>query len=387
MSAAEAAEALGVSRQTLYVYVGRKGIRSQAIEGTRQRKYWRADVERVGRGDRDAEPPAAGDFRQETAVTLITETDLFYRGRSAVELAENASFESVAALLWSVPEADVFGQRPPAQPPTYAAVYELMKAEEDVNRATALFPGLEEANPRAYDLSVTGMARTGADVLRWLAAITVSADAAPTGPIHEFLAERLGRGAVDADLIRRVLVLSADHGFEPGTVAVRGVASTGVSPWRSVMTGLSISFGRRGRLGSHDAVRRLLREIAESPDPAAPIIQRIKDGEDLPGFESEVYAHGDPRARALVAAAQRLLPDDPAFHRLQAALRAAREIRGLEPNFALLCLFVQGRIGLGPRSALFSLGRSAGWIAHSIEQYQAGEMRHRLEIYTGPLPG
>src|SRR5258705_9049132 len=43
LSAAEAAKALGVSVQTLYVYVSRKAIRSQPIAGSRQRRYWKTD--------------------------------------------------------------------------------------------------------------------------------------------------------------------------------------------------------------------------------------------------------------------------------------------------------------------------------------------------------
>jgi citrate synthase len=36
---------------------------------------------------------------------------------------------------------------------------------------------------------------------------------------------------------------------------------------------------------------------------------------------------------------------------------------------------------------LFHLGRAAGWIAHAIEQHQAGETEHLRSVYTGPLPG
>jgi citrate synthase len=386
LTASEAAEALGVSRQTLYVYVGRKGIRSQPVEGTRQRKYWRADIERVRNGDRAQATHLPGELKQETAITLITEQDLYYRGRSVLSLAETSSFESVAALLWGVDEGEVFTHRAPEKPATFASLDKLLDGQDDINRATAMFPTLEDANPRAFDLTRAGMARTGADVLRWLAALTVRSQDPPTEPIHLYLADKLGRDAGDADLIRRVLVLSADHGFEPGTVAVRGVASTGVTPWRSVMTGLSISGGRRGRMGSFDAIGRFLREIAASPDPIAPVVQRIKDGEDLPGFDSMIYTHGDPRGRALLSACARILGDDEDLRRLQKALDVARDIKDLEPNFALPCLFVMQRIGAGPRSALFYLGRAAGWIAHAIEQHEEGELPHRPEVYTGPLP-
>ena len=72
--------------------------------------------------------------------------------------------------------------------------------------------------------------------------------------------------------------------------------------------------------------------------------------------------------------------------RLKKALAVAREIRGLEPNNAMMCIFLIDRLGLGPNSSLFHLGRAAGWIGHAIEQHQAGEIRHLRGIYTGHLP-
>ncbi len=386
LTAAEAAEALGVSVQTLYVYVGRKGIRSQEVPGSRSRKYWKADIDRVRRGDRSRSTPSAGDFRPETGITLITESDVFYRGQSAIDLAETASFESVAALLWDADEHKAFSPENPQTPKLYARLDKILEDQDDVNRATALFPILEDWNAKAFDLTSEGMARTGADILRWLAALTVKSHEPTTEPLHLFLADRLGKGSIEAELIRRMLILSADHGFEPGTVAVRAVASTGITPWRSVIAGLSISFGRRGHLGGIEATRRLLQEIAIAKDPATPILQRIKDGEAVPGFNSLVYTHGDPRGHALIKAFTCLLTDDPSFVRLQKALLVARDIKDLEPNFALACLFILERVGAGPRSALFHIGRAAGWIAHAIEQSQAGEMLHQAEVYTGRLP-
>jgi citrate synthase len=391
LTAAEAAEALGVSVQTLYVYVGRKGIRSQVIPGSRRRRYWRADIERLRQKQKADAPPGA--LTEESELTFITDADLFYRGRSATRLAEHASFEEVAALLWNADEKQVFSPQPPSTSALFAPVDSLLKEQPDVDRATALFPLLEGADPRAYDLSPTGMARTGADVLRWLAALTVRAKAPSSEPIHQFIARHLDRPAEDAELIRRMLVLSADHGFEPGAFAVRAVASAGVTPWRAVITGLSVSIGRTSRLPGHDATHRFLREIAESQDPESPVVQRLRDGEPLPGFSppvylegDPVYRNGDPRARALLGYCDEILSDDDGYKRLKKALEMVREVTGLEPSNALACLFVFSRVGVNPRSTLFYLGRAAGWIAHAIEQHQAGEIEHRRGVYTGPLP-
>lgn len=393
LTAAEAAEALGVSLQTLYVYVGRKGIRSQAIPGTRQRRYWRMDVERLRQRGKEAVPAASGSIKEESDLTFITDADLFYRGRSAVQLSERASFEEVAALLWNADEKQVFSTQHPIVPPLFARLDKLLAAQSDVDRATALFPILESADPRSFDLSAAGMARTGADVLRWLAALTVRATEPSSEPIHIFLGRHLKRSADEIELIRRMLVLSADHGFEPGTFAVRAVASTGVTPWRAVITGLSVSIGRQSRLGGVDAIHRFLREVTESDNPERPVVQRLRDGEPLPGFDQPSYREGepiyrnsDPRAHALLKYCEEIYSKQEAFKRLKRAIMMVREVKKLEPSNALVCQFIFQEVGLNPRSTLFHLGRAAGWIAHAIEQHQAGETGHRRGLYTGPLP-
>ena len=92
------------------------------------------------------------------------------------------------------------------------------------------------------------------------------------------------------------------------------------------------------------------------------------------------------RARALLRSCNEILADDPSFQRLQRALVWVRETRNLEPNNALLCLFLLRRWGLEPHSSLFQVSRAAGWIAHAIEQHKAGEIQHRRGLYSGPLP-
>jgi citrate synthase len=265
----------------------------------------------------------------------------------------------------------------------------LLGNESELNRATALFTLLEQVNPKAYDLSPLGMARTGADILRCLAAITVHSAEPSAEPIPSFVARKLALSSALGDLVRRMLILSADHAFEPGTVAVRTVASTGVTPWRSLITGFSVTLGRPARLGSYDAIFRFVVELVSSKDPHAMIVGRIRDGEFVPGFDangSAVHPGGDPRARAAFNACRGAMAKDPAFDRLAQAVAIVKEARNLEPSFALMCVFVGWKIGLRSHDSLFHLGRAAGWVAHAIEQYQAGQTARQPELYQGPLP-
>jgi len=391
ITAEEAAEILGVRRSTIYAYVSRKGVRSQPVDGTRQHRYWRPDVEALRyRSARGGAHPG----RAETNITLVTENRIFYRGLDATELAETASFEDAAALLWQA-GGTIFSRPAPRPSALFAQLDQLLKAEAGVDRALAHFPFLEHANPGCYDLSRTGMAATGTDITRWLTAIILNTGAASDAPIHVQFQRSLGLAPELADLLRRLLVLAADHGINEETRAVRTVASTGVTPWRSVAAGLAIAVGRHSRFGQNDSLRRFVAEILATDNPEAVVVRAIKEREDIPGFDSLQHPQGDPRATALLAYGNRALHDNRSFARLRRAVDVALDVRGLRPNFALLSTFAEEVIGLQSRrdfvglsssEAPYLVGRSAGWVAHCIEATADRTPAPPRSHYRGRLP-
>ncbi|HNJ74914.1 MAG TPA: phosphatidate cytidylyltransferase [Pseudomonadales bacterium] len=110
VAAREAAEMLGISVPTLYAYVSRGLLRSEpGAEGARARRYRLEDIEALrARKEYRREPAraagAALDFGMpvlDSAITLIEDGRLFYRGCDVTALAQAHSFEEVAALLWT----------------------------------------------------------------------------------------------------------------------------------------------------------------------------------------------------------------------------------------------------------------------------------------------
>src|SRR5579884_1410404 len=110
LSAAEAARRFRVTRATLYAYVSRGYIRSEATDGaTRARRYSRDDVERLRRRAEERREPGTvathamewGMPVLESAITLIADGRLYYRGHDAVALAETRSVADVASLIWT----------------------------------------------------------------------------------------------------------------------------------------------------------------------------------------------------------------------------------------------------------------------------------------------
>lgn len=375
ISADEAATFLGVSRATIYAYVSRKGIRSHPVPGTRQHRYRRVDVEQIkARGRRPAGLPLGIDIP--SRITDVGDDELLYRGRSAIELSDHATLEQIAARLWDV-DGSIFDRPPPRSSALFPKLDELLTAEAGVDRALAHFPFLEQANPRAYDLSHQGMAATGVDIVRWLTAIILNKSSASDEPIHLQFERSLALAPEQTDLLRRVLILAADHGVNESTYAVRMVARSGVTPWRSVSVGLALAVGRQSKFGQNESLRRFIAEILSAPDPEAVVTRQLREGGDLPGFGSPIYPNGDPRAAALVDFCDRALADHPGYRKLRRAIELAYEFRALRPNFAFVSTFaeeltgLQSRrefVGLSSSEAPYLIGRSVGWVAHCIEQ-------------------
>lgn len=386
LSADQAARQLQVSVTTLYAYVSRKLLRSEQIEGSRKRRYWKADIDRLsGKLPAPQEQSARAELATESKITLLTERGLYFRGQDAIALSAHASIESVAALLWQVDEAALFDAPPPAAPQAWLQLNRLDDMTRS-ERAFALLPLLERSDPRSYDLSPAGFARTSADALRWYAALVGRAAAPDRQPLHRFLARALDAPAGFDDIIRRLLVLSADHEFDPVTYAVRAVANVGVTPYQAVTTGLIASSGQRFMAERFGAAMRLLLEVLAGADGSAPIIARLRNGEALPGFSGSVDLP-DPRTGAIMDALDALLDGDRSFQRLRQAERAAAQIAKKSMDFILSAMYVGHLLGMrGEELGISSVGRIVGWIAHAMEQFHGGELKRPSSKYTGLLP-
>src|SRR5258706_8763908 len=115
VTAKRRAAAVGIPPAPLYAYVSRGKLRSEPIPGhPRQRRYYREDLERLLERKEARRDPAKAAARGlhwggpvlESGITLIHNGRFFYRGHDAVKLAETASLEPVATLLWAAEETE-----------------------------------------------------------------------------------------------------------------------------------------------------------------------------------------------------------------------------------------------------------------------------------------
>src|SRR5829696_9131739 len=164
LSAGGAAEELGVSVATLYAYVSRGMVRSEAAEGKRRNRRYRAeDVRRLKerqqrRWDPDGVVEGAlhwGTPVLESGITLIDGGGLYYRGRDVVGLAEEKSIEEVAAWIWTGDEAMAPALFPPV--PSWPSrrirnVVDSVAGLTPVEIFQVMLPVAAAEDPAAYDL-------------------------------------------------------------------------------------------------------------------------------------------------------------------------------------------------------------------------------------------
>jgi citrate synthase len=186
LTAQEAAAELGISLATLYAYASRGMLRSEAVPGEpRARRYPREDVLRLKdkkelrrypeQAAEKAAPKALswGMPVLESALTLIRDGRLYYRGRDAVELARTATVEEVAALLWTGDPGEagrLFGDAPGVSGEPPRSAWHLLEGLTPIERCQVAIPLAGAADLSAWDLRPAAVAATGARILRLMAA-------------------------------------------------------------------------------------------------------------------------------------------------------------------------------------------------------------------------
>ncbi len=399
----EAARRLGVKPATLYAYVSRGLITRERSRAGRGSLFRAADVAALAvRGGRapaaaDPEPPAI-----RTGLTLIEGDRLYFRGRDVAELAQRRTYEWVAEWLWSgtepadVPEA--FGASFAAAPESVRAARTAAAALPDRARVTDRFraavTAVAVADPLGSDLRTPGVLTTARGLIPAMVRAAPRLDEAPEAgdrPVADLLWPRLTSAPATPAALRalqQALVLLADHDVAASTFAARVAASARAHPYAVVAAGLAALDGpMHGGAGA--LARRLLTDALDGGDPAGAIAARLRDDGRLPGFGHLIYQERDPRAEELLLAAEEL-PDPEGVRQTARTLTGlAADRLGTFPNvdFALALLARLCGMRLDAEEAVFAVARTAGWIAHALEEYQAPPVRHRPRgRYTGPWP-
>ncbi|MFF4452943.1 citrate synthase [Streptomyces goshikiensis] len=400
ISTRQAAELLGVKPATVYAYVSRGQLTSRRDAVGRGSSFDAAEVESLARRNRrEAAAPtgAAGELAVRTSLTLIEPDRYYFRGVDAVELASRHPYEEVAEWLWTgtLPRGARFTAPPEPLAAARRAVAALPEHSGPLDRLRVATAAAAVADPLRFDLSaeaVLGSARCLIPVL-----VGALPEVGPPGwrgdgRLARRLWTRLTAREPDPDalaVLDLALALLIDHDLAASTLAVRVAASARAHPYAAVSAGLGALegplHGAAGRLA-----HRMLAEALERGGAAPVVADHLRAGRRVPGLGHRLYAGEDPRARALFARLETLPQAGPALDaaREVVATTAARR-PGLHANvdLALAVLTVSCGMPAEAGETVFAVARTAGWIAHALEEYQESPLRMRpVGQYQGPRP-
>lgn len=199
------------------------------------------------------------------------------------------------------------------------------------------------------------------------------------------LTERRGNEAEWAAL-DTALSLLVDHGLAGSTFAARIAASVRADPYSVVTAGLGVIGGTLHGAAS-SAVHEVFADAARRSDAAAALGEARKRLGTHPGFGHSVYTSQDPRYGALMTRIIGAWSDDP---RLQHVYRV-RDVVGARsdaiPNVDLAIGALTWLADMAPDAGevIFAIARTAGWLAHAMEEYEEQPLRFRPKArYLGP---
>jgi citrate synthase len=341
------------------------------------------------------------------AQTVLSHTDseqgmVWVRGVSLPRLVAEHGFEGTIALLWNGfagegltrdgIHADFGAARQVAfdgldqwldratPRPLFEGIRRCLAVQPDDSGPAALVgalsvgvPALLRARQGAMPVAPDRSLSTAADLLRML---------------HDKPAALPAVAALDT-----YFTVMAESGLSGSSFTARIVASTHASLAAAVL-GAWCAFTGPLHGGAPGPTLDMLDAAEAEPDLEAWLETRLLAGERLMGFGHRVFRGNDPRAEAMRQALQRM---GPAAGRLAFATRLEQAVataiervkpgRRLPPNVEIMAALLLDAVGV-PRTAftpVFAVGRSAGWIAHALEQRKTGRMIRPTSRYVGEI--
>lgn len=365
-----------------------------------------AEVPRVHRGLKDV-------YFDRSGVSSIDGRagELRYRGYSIHDLAENATFEEVCALLLygelptrsQLSEIDSELKASRAIPAEIHALIASLKHAHPMEVLRTAVSALGALCPEPSDTSTSTLLRQGLRLTAQVPTIITSHYRLRQGLNPVEPSRELAHGAnflymlhgiqptTDAARIMDVdLVLHAEHGSNASSFTARVVAGTGANLYAALTAAIGALSGP-AHGGAAEDVIRMVREIGEPANAAAWVKEKRAQHEPIMGFGHRVYRAKDPRARHLSDRAERLSHEfgQPQWYAvLQAVVEAMQPYSrlGVNVNVDFYAGVIYHLLGI-PQDffvPIFAMGRVPGWVIQVREQVENNILIRPLTVYDGP---
>jgi len=402
------------------------------------------DKRKIGEDYEDAEPKISsldrpkihkglvGLYVDESLITYIDGINgkLYYRGYPVKELCENSTFEEVAYLL-------IYGKLPSNS--EFTEFKDLLIKERNIpdNIISILksFPrnttriellrtaisALSLYDPDDYDYTEPANIRKGLRIVAKMPTLLAFAHRIQTNlPLVEPSNELSHAGNYYYMMTNRepsedferafdqVLICHADHSINSSTFSCRVTVST----LSDIYSGITSAIGTlRGPLhgGANEAVMKYMVDEIKRKERVIPWAEKkFEMKEKIMGFGHRVYKNWDPRAKILREISMNFfkkfqngelidkIPNnghdihdevDYIIEMTEILNNYVMKTKNLYPNVDLYSAGLLHTLGIPTASftPLFAASRSAGWVAHAIEQLKDNKLIRPRLCYIGKL--
>jgi len=346
---------------------------------------------------------------------LGREGRLIYAGYDIHDLAQHASFEEVAYMLWHCclpnrEQLDAFVQDMIDRRGISFQVMDLIRSTPQQAHPMAALrtavSGLALSDPEADDITHESNLRKAADLTAKMPTIIAAIDRRrkglePLGPRNDlnhaanFLYMLHGRDPSETETraMNLYLVLLADHGFNASTFAARVTAATQSDMYSAVTSAIGTLKGP-AHGGATQATMEQLFEIGSVDNVEAWFKEARAQGRRVMGMGHRVYKTEDPRARHLRQMARELAEQtDPKWFNIAERLE---QVARQDPYFIERNLYVNVDFYTAPMlyalgieadlfTTIFAMARIVGWTGHLLEQYADNRLIRPRAEYVGPM--
>jgi citrate synthase len=336
---------------------------------------------------------------------------LLYQGYDIHDIAETMSFTEAVLLLWrghlpTRAERDAFRAEIVGEMRLPSQVAEMLKLTPPNSHPMAVLRTavsmLANFDPDVEDISAAANWRKAkrllaqvptiiADLHRIRQGLPLLSPDPNYGTAANFLYMLRGTppDELETKAMEVLMVLHCDHELNASTFAARVIAST-LGDMHSALAGALGALKGPLHGGANQRVMEMLLEIPNVSMVQAYIAGMLENRKRIMGFGHRVYRTEDPRTQHLRRYAKLLCERNQLGHLYEISERveqAVMEQKGIYPNVDFYSATVQHALRIPPEyfTTVFAASRTAGWIAHIMEQYADNRLIRPTSKYIGGM--
>lgn len=359
----------------------------------------------------------AGVYVDESKISFIDgeQGELIYSGYDINQLANKATFEEVAYLLWNgelptATELSTFETELQQELSLPSEVYDTFRAlPAGTDPMAALRTGasmLGNFDLQADDTELDNIRRIGTSLLAKFPLLVAAFERIRNGKdaiepkrglsiAANFLYTLTGEEPTEAAtrVMDVALVLHAEHGANASTFVARSTASTMTDAYSAITAAVG---SLKGPLhgGANTGVMKALESIGSVDQVEQFVLDTLATpGGRVMGFGHRVYRVLDPRATVLKEVSRKLAEESGDSKWFEMSLEMVRVMdremekrgRDIKPNVDFFSASVYRMLGFptDTYTPIFAVARVSGWMAHLYEQYADNRLVRPLLDYTG----